>query len=150
MSMFNWQAAPGQSVVASRFWMYWAVTIPLTVFVLVVWLSWLSTHNHSEKTPFDERMAALSRERRTTKPDLSSFGPPRRTRTINYKKSHTSGLWPSLTLFRAKEKVKTEEEGRIELELGQDLKDTLTTSIDQGDKQLAARRKSSLVQGPRR
>jgi Mg2+ and Co2+ transporter CorA len=39
MSMFDWNAGAGSSAtVDRRFWIYWAVTLPLTVAVIVVWL----------------------------------------------------------------------------------------------------------------
>ena len=46
--MFNWQAPPGSKILSSHFWIYWAVTIPLTLFVLTVWTLWLQTHNGDE------------------------------------------------------------------------------------------------------
>lgn len=35
--LFQWQATP---VVSNRFWIYWAVTIPLTLVTLLVWYYW--------------------------------------------------------------------------------------------------------------
>ena len=40
MSMFDWQAAAGSNVISGNFWIYWVVTIPLTVLVLVGWWVW--------------------------------------------------------------------------------------------------------------
>lgn len=48
MSMFNWQASGTEPVLSSRFWIYWAVTLPLTLLVLLVWLSWLHQHKSHE------------------------------------------------------------------------------------------------------
>lgn len=39
MTMFNWQAQNGQ-VLSSHFWIYWAVTVPVTLLVLLVWVLW--------------------------------------------------------------------------------------------------------------
>ncbi|KAH7400318.1 hypothetical protein BKA64DRAFT_708005 [Cadophora sp. MPI-SDFR-AT-0126] len=39
MPLFDWQA-PAHAVLSSRFWIYWAVTIPATAMVLVVWRIW--------------------------------------------------------------------------------------------------------------
>ena len=61
MGMFNWQAAKGESIVTSRFWIYWAVTDPLTLTVLTIWLTWLHTHKGREDFPFEERLASLSK-----------------------------------------------------------------------------------------
>ena len=39
--LFRWDAPPGQPVVVQdRFWYYWAVTVPLTVAVLLLWMAW--------------------------------------------------------------------------------------------------------------
>jgi hypothetical protein len=49
MSMFNWQAATqsgsssttdGVRVIVQSFWIYWAVSIPLTLIVLLGWRIW--------------------------------------------------------------------------------------------------------------
>lgn len=49
MSMFNWMpdsdpnpgpGSGGSRVVAGRFWIYWVVTIPLTVAVMLGWYFW--------------------------------------------------------------------------------------------------------------
>ena len=38
MPLFDWQSS---NVVTERFWIYWAVTIPLTIVVLVAWTIFL-------------------------------------------------------------------------------------------------------------
>lgn len=40
MSMFNWGAERETDVVSNRFWIYWAITVPSTVAVLVLWRLW--------------------------------------------------------------------------------------------------------------
>jgi hypothetical protein len=40
MPLFNWDAETQSGVVKSRFWIYWAITVPGTVLVLVVWRLW--------------------------------------------------------------------------------------------------------------
>jgi hypothetical protein len=35
MSMFNWSADAGETVVSSRFWVYWATSIPLTIVISI-------------------------------------------------------------------------------------------------------------------
>jgi hypothetical protein len=39
--LFNWRAVEGESLVDSRFWLYWAVTLPLTLVVIVIWGVWI-------------------------------------------------------------------------------------------------------------
>ena len=41
--MFNFQSEPVQ--VSSGFWIYWAVTVPLTLVVVGVWRLWLYIRN---------------------------------------------------------------------------------------------------------
>jgi Mg2+ and Co2+ transporter CorA len=40
MPLFNWNADRNSTVVNDRFWIYWAVTVPLTLSTLIIWLSW--------------------------------------------------------------------------------------------------------------
>lgn len=49
MSMFDWQAPEGGSVLSSLFWVYWAVTVPLTLAVFSVWRFWLHQHKDHDK-----------------------------------------------------------------------------------------------------
>lgn len=41
MPLLNWEAKAGDSVMSSRFWIYWALTLPLTLTVVSIWLVWL-------------------------------------------------------------------------------------------------------------
>ncbi len=43
MSFFSWSSpasASGTSTVSNKFWVYWVVTIPLTLFVIILWRVW--------------------------------------------------------------------------------------------------------------
>lgn len=40
MSMFNWGAEDSSNILSGRFWVYWAISIPLTVTTIVSWLAW--------------------------------------------------------------------------------------------------------------
>ena len=66
MDMFDWQAPKGASVVSFRFWIYWAVTAPLTVVVVSIWFLWLRTHKKHEvegrkdSTPADSPSEPIS------------------------------------------------------------------------------------------
>lgn len=44
MPMFDWSASTGE-VLNERFWIYWAVALPLTITVLGVWLFGSDTRN---------------------------------------------------------------------------------------------------------
>lgn len=41
MSLFEWDATKGSEVVNRRFWVYWAITIPLTIVTFMAWMLWL-------------------------------------------------------------------------------------------------------------
>ena len=40
MPLFNWDATHWSAVVSNRFWLYWAVTVPATAMVLILWRVW--------------------------------------------------------------------------------------------------------------
>lgn len=40
MSMFNWGAKDGESVVSKRLWLYFFIAIMLTLVVLGIWILW--------------------------------------------------------------------------------------------------------------
>lgn len=40
MPLFDWEAPTSSTVLKSRFWIYWAVTVPATAIVLVLWRMW--------------------------------------------------------------------------------------------------------------
>ena len=40
MPLFEWNAVGDGILVSKRFWVYWAVTVPLTFLTLVVWVLW--------------------------------------------------------------------------------------------------------------
>ena len=42
MPLFDWQASRDSSIVSEHFWIYWAVTIPLTVVVIAIWFVWIT------------------------------------------------------------------------------------------------------------
>jgi hypothetical protein len=38
-----------QSIISSNFWMYWVVTIPLTLLVLTIWKLWMGINRYREE-----------------------------------------------------------------------------------------------------
>jgi hypothetical protein len=56
MPLFNWDATSSSSVLDSRFWIYWAVTVPATFIVLLLWRMWFKFDewraNHGEGNSF--------------------------------------------------------------------------------------------------
>ena len=60
MGMFDWQADSDAPVVSARFWVYWAVAVPLTLVVLALWGAWMLAHKELEKKDPIEKTASLS------------------------------------------------------------------------------------------
>ena len=58
MPMFDWDLAPGQTV-SSDFWVYWAVTLPLTFVVLAIWLLWI---NRTDVVSFLQKLSDRKEE----------------------------------------------------------------------------------------
>ncbi|MCJ1478524.1 hypothetical protein MMC13_007204 [Lambiella insularis] len=42
MPLFNWSAESSNDVLAPRFWVYWALTLPLTIVVMALWWVWMT------------------------------------------------------------------------------------------------------------
>lgn len=64
MPLFNWDADKSSSVLKERFWIYWAITVPLTLTTLVIWLSWTHRqtllHRAQEKKDRDQLVFDIS------------------------------------------------------------------------------------------
>jgi hypothetical protein len=74
MDMFDWQAPKGASVVSFRFWIYWAVTAPLTVAVVSIWFFWLRTHKKHEVDGQNDSTLAVSSSNPIVNPDPNGAG----------------------------------------------------------------------------
>ncbi|MCJ1385495.1 hypothetical protein MMC17_008618 [Xylographa soralifera] len=48
MPLFNWNGAPGEPIIYDRFWIYWALTLPLTTAVLSIWWVWKEWRNRKD------------------------------------------------------------------------------------------------------
>jgi O-antigen/teichoic acid export membrane protein len=40
MPLFNWDAEAWSEVAKPRFWIYWAITVPLTIMTITTWQLW--------------------------------------------------------------------------------------------------------------
>jgi len=58
MPLFDWDVDPGGTVFEPRFYIYWAVTAPLTVITMIIWLSWTYRqtllHRYEDKKQRDD------------------------------------------------------------------------------------------------
>ena len=57
MGMFDFQESDGSVVVSRYFWVYWTISIPLTLFVMVTWLIWFRWQERREKKRVDDEEA---------------------------------------------------------------------------------------------
>ncbi len=67
MQMFNWRPAPGEQIASPYLWIYFAVTVPITVIVYILWIGWFKyTQKHYTKViPFIGKLYALTKGRVT-------------------------------------------------------------------------------------
>ncbi len=67
MPLFEWNAAGDGMIVSKRFWVYWAVTVPLTCLTLAVWVLWTRRqarmHKVTEKRAREELWVDIEGER---------------------------------------------------------------------------------------
>ena len=64
MPLFNWQADTGDLVVSTRFWVYWAISIPLTVVVVLLWIIWIRMTDRRRRKEDEERAQASDPNRK--------------------------------------------------------------------------------------
>ena len=50
MPLFNWSSAEAEAILNDRFWIYWAVTLPLTVVVISTWWFWKNWRQRKDST----------------------------------------------------------------------------------------------------
>ena len=73
MPLFQWDTKTvGHSGVSRQFWVYWAVTLPLTFVTVLLWLAWMRLQMRRHHARQLEGQAALDRELAT--PHQSSQG----------------------------------------------------------------------------
>jgi hypothetical protein len=87
--LFDWDAESWQDVPKSRFWFYWAITIPLTIIVLVTWVFWQRSWNKqnieldrkardsAEYAPYSVRHISSTLE--DSNHNWATLGPPTQT-----------------------------------------------------------------------
>lgn len=63
MPLFQWDTQTvGHSVVSRQFWMYWAVSIPLTFVTLTLWFAWMRKQERRHRARELESIEGLDRE----------------------------------------------------------------------------------------
>lgn len=64
MPLFHWDAQTGalSTVVSGRFWVYWAVTGPLTLVTITLWLVWMRLQTRRRRARDSEGREALYHE----------------------------------------------------------------------------------------
>jgi Mg2+ and Co2+ transporter CorA len=54
MPLFDWNAPTADTILSARFWMFWAVSAPLTVVICVIWILW---YQHKKKHTKEHNLA---------------------------------------------------------------------------------------------
>lgn len=59
MPLFRWDAGPSNDVVNHRFWIYWAVAVPLTIVTFFTWLLWFKFEATQERREDEVALAPM-------------------------------------------------------------------------------------------
>ena len=74
MTMFNWNAKPGEQIASDFLWVYFVVTVPITIGILLLWLWWYnrSHKKHQDRIGAIEAAIASRAETRLSKNEKTS------------------------------------------------------------------------------
>lgn len=50
MPLFHWNVDSSSAIMSEYFWIYWAVTVPLTIVTVIVWIIWTRTRGSRHRT----------------------------------------------------------------------------------------------------
>ena len=76
--MFNWTPSPGEPIASPYLYVYFVVTVPITIFVYVAWVWWFKYYqkqNNEDSTEFDDIEKSITMRTRTVT-FSPSFSPP--------------------------------------------------------------------------
>ncbi|OCK94825.1 uncharacterized protein K441DRAFT_89226 [Cenococcum geophilum 1.58] len=59
MTMFNWNASQGQPIASKYIWVYFVITIPLTLLILLTWLWWYKRSQRTHQRRWTDIETAL-------------------------------------------------------------------------------------------
>lgn len=96
MPLLNWQAPKGNTVVSHRFWVYWAVTVPLTIGTILLWLGWFRREDIASKWKKlqwrTHSSSTLKSQDSTVSQNGTDFRPPAKTPTSDYRMAPNSRI----------------------------------------------------------
>ena len=87
MPVLDWEPVKGHHVVNSRFWIYWVVTVPLTIATILFWWVWFSyrrpkgTSSSGQNVSNSQHAATMSNGSVQKPTAVSGFQTPLRTAT---------------------------------------------------------------------
>jgi hypothetical protein len=97
--MFSWSQSSSESdnttVVSNRFWIYWAVTIPLTLLTIVIWRLWWLWQERSYQKEVEQ---AVGDSLQDEKPPAKEWHPTKSWRR-HFAADASSTLWPGDSTF---------------------------------------------------
>lgn len=62
MPFFHFDESSGQVVLGGRFWLYWIITLPLSIVTILAWLVFTKWQNRAIKIESDQADASLGGE----------------------------------------------------------------------------------------
>lgn len=62
MTMFNWNPGPGESLCSPYIWVFFVVTIPVTVLVYMVWIWWFKVSQKHYQTRHEKGLEDIEKK----------------------------------------------------------------------------------------
>jgi Mg2+ and Co2+ transporter CorA len=62
MGMFNWNPGPGEPVCSAYIWVFFVVTIPVTVLVYMVWIWWFKISQKHYQTRHEKGLEDIEKK----------------------------------------------------------------------------------------
>ena len=60
--MFNWNPGPGEQIASPYLWVFWVVTVPITVGVYLLWLWWFKFSQTRHKSRHEQGLKDVEKE----------------------------------------------------------------------------------------
>jgi len=102
MPLFDWGAQSSSSIVTSHFWVYWAVTIPLTISTMIIIGMWIRLQEKKKKVISKEArddVAGFENVESISSTDSESTHPSYTVINLDLGKEHWKMLFWKLATF---------------------------------------------------
>ena len=75
MELFNWNAGPGEHIISSYLWIYFLITVCITVIILVTWLWWFRRSQRRHEQRIHDMETAIEDDRELKSEDGGTLKP---------------------------------------------------------------------------